>query len=192
MRRTLLFGCGLATLLSCDAATVTSPPSFDDEPRAALTASRSAVFSFAALAPGDIVDVYWHATGCFHDEEYRLLFERTETGARISGGPIGATDASPQLAFQRPVRPHSVTTADLERLDRLLALFRASPGGGCTEQREIRLTAYRTGSPVVRDAYESSDCSWLEVSDGRVEWRQDVATIFELVWPELFSGVRDQ
>lgn len=111
-------------------------------------------FRFSALRPGDETVVAYRITGCFLDDWAQIRFTRTEEGL---------TFVSTRLTSHGPrSRAGVLDERDVARLDARMRSFRGRSTRSCAITENIRLTVFRNGAPIRREAVMDAMCAWAE------------------------------
>ena len=185
MRRPLQLFFTFASVLSCVEAPTAPVVTRAEDPASTQQAPEATAsgISFASLAPGDVLAVEIHASGCYHNDRYDLVFARDEAGStRLSGRvtalavpPPPDSPDSPRPTI-RELTPQAVAPAELAGLDRLLAYYRGGPPDGCTSHIAVRLSLLRGGQVIREERYSDGSCS--------ADDQPGVISLYALLWRE--------
>lgn len=126
------------------------------------------------LAPGDILVVHYHSTGCFHDFAATISLLGTDLGVAMTT-TVAAEGDLPALTTTR-----FLSTEELAALDAELEAVRGPANGWCTTQTSYRLDWTR-GRETVTDSIHDAGCVLL--ADDVIERRTVPALTFgRLAW----------
>jgi hypothetical protein len=121
------------------------------------------VVTFSSLPKGDLLQIAFMSSGCFHFVSYELKF-------RVTPEPIvGVTRVEPKWSDDRKrftstnrVNLGNLTLAktDLQGLDRLLAFYRSGPRSGCTTVDKISISQIHRGITTATEQFTDGSCSY--------------------------------
>jgi hypothetical protein len=125
--------------------------------------------SFRDFPVGDVVTVTYSSSGCFSQSHYAFEFQRTATAVTAAIFRLeqqrGAQSDRELEPKRVPLGTVTLSAAEVAGLDRLLAFYRATPGGGCTTIDNITVAQYSGKTLKTSEAFVDASCGAGQVPD---------------------------
>ena len=130
------------------------------------------VHSFSELPRGNVLQIHFHSSGCFNQDDYDFTFRRM---GEASVDLVEKDDERAPRSFPRL----SLTADDLKKLDATLKYYRAVKGGACTTLDTVKITELHGSRILAIESYQDRTCS---------NWDEDKNL---LTFNELYNRISD-
>lgn len=116
---------------------------------------------FSQLQPGEQIKIHFISQGCFRTVAYDFAFERnTATTVRIWSLKPSRNASTESLEYHalKPLGTLTLTSRDIQGLDRLIRFYQSHPEGRCTTVDKITISHIRDGRVIAENHYVDQSC----------------------------------